>query len=111
MQKHRMKRGCIDNVRVNVKVNFMQILKIIILVIMVVSTLPIHGYCSDEEESSTEHVCVMVCPTCAHNIVVPAQEGIVLSNVTLSSVYFSTYRFTYENPTRLGFKRPPVLSA
>jgi hypothetical protein len=78
---------------------------------MFLSCLPLHGFCSDGCEESSGHACVIVCPVCSNNVVLPAASFSFIAQPILMSSFLSSYSFSYKNPTRLGFKRPPVLSA
>ena len=82
----------------------MKFIKITILAIMFLSCLPLHGFCSDDCAKSTNHACELVCPTCAHMVVLPAAYRSMAADPILITSFLFSYSFSYENPTRLGLK-------
>lgn len=84
-----------------------KIFQILLFVVMILSFLPLDGFCADP---SAEHNCVLVCHTCCHHVIPPSNQT---PSIAVPPMFTTTtaYSLSFENPTILVHKRPPIISA
>ncbi|MGE0269390.1 MAG: hypothetical protein AB7S78_13150 [Candidatus Omnitrophota bacterium] len=88
----------------------MKLFKILIMIMVAVSFLPLEGDCSDHADEATAHHCVLVCHTCCHQVDVPVLQDDTTGQYPGAILSFA-YNFSYVNPIRLNPERPPKFHA
>jgi len=87
----------------------MKFLKILVLLIVVASFLPIEGFCDDHHiNANQEHHCVLACQFC-HHLVSP-ETNMAARNLDQSSRISFNYSFQYQAPILDQTHRPPIVS-
>ncbi|MCA9400821.1 MAG: hypothetical protein KC713_04280 [Candidatus Omnitrophica bacterium] len=85
----------------------MKILKVIILLIITFSFLPLDGFCEDHHSGDgQEHHCVLACHIC-HHLVSP-ETVIGVSRHDLSQQFTFKDTFHYQAPILEQTHRPPI---
>lgn len=87
----------------------MKALKIIILLVVLVSFLPLDGFCDDHHSGNgQEHHCVLACHTC-HHMVSPDTQTEALLPESSTNITFN-YSFQYQSPILDQIHRPPKVT-
>lgn len=87
----------------------MKMIRIIALLLLVFSLMPLEAFCHDSHDADESHCAVACHSFCAQAIVVPAISSV--SRTFAVSSFQITSLFLYQDPLLDTFKRPPVFSA
>jgi len=92
-----------------VKISSMKFLRTIILLIVLVSFMPLDGFCDDHHSGNgQEHHCVLACHTC-HQMVSRDTQTAAFHPEQSASISFA-YSFQYQAPVIEQTHRPPIAS-
>ena len=86
----------------------MKLFRLIVLVLLLVSSLPLEAFCQQGEEANCpQGYCILICnTTCLHAVLGNNQFAVFSSPSPASNISYS--RFSYEDPSLDIFERPPT---
>ncbi len=84
----------------------MKFLRILILIALVVSFIPLDAFCADHNEETEHHHGIVICHGSCHGAILTSDQSLNLPKVTTS--FFSAQDFSYEEPILPTAFRPPI---
>lgn len=88
----------------------MKIIKLVLAAILLLSAVPIGGFCNDAHSQDATHQCALICHApCCKSTLVDKTISINLPSQTDSLCFFESR--VHKDPDLSIFERPPTVSA